>query len=327
MTLLDTYSSLTVSELNSWMTSRRQEDLHLDFKLLAAAPDLNRDDRKNLAKATSGFANSDGGLIVWGIDSRKDDAGVDAAILTNPMPNVLAIVSRLQALTGEATSPIVEGVQHRAVAEPGQSAGYVVTVVPSSEAGPHMARMAEGRYFKRSGDSFYPMEHFDIADMFGRRAHPRLEVMLTPGTGGTSSSMGKRSAIAQARISVVNRGRGLAKFPYLSLRIPAPFRIARYELDGNGRAGLGLRTQPAQQSEWRTYTGGSNDVVHAGTELPVTLVECEVAETVHELADLRVEYQVAADGIAVTMGEVSVPGAQLLDLARAAMERAFPRSV
>jgi hypothetical protein len=37
-----------------------------------------------------------------------------------------------------------------------------------------MARAGDGRYYKRSGDSFSRMEHYDLADMFGRRQKPRL---------------------------------------------------------------------------------------------------------------------------------------------------------
>lgn len=29
-----------------------------------------------------------------------------------------------------------------------------------------MAKLEEDRYYKRSGDSFYRMEHFDLEDMF-----------------------------------------------------------------------------------------------------------------------------------------------------------------
>jgi hypothetical protein len=37
-----------------------------------------------------------------------------------------------------------------------------------------MAKLGEDRYYKRSGDSFYKMEHFDLEDMFGRRQKPNL---------------------------------------------------------------------------------------------------------------------------------------------------------
>jgi hypothetical protein len=54
------------------------EDLHLDFKQLQR-PFEHRDDKRNLAKALSGFANSDGGIIIWGIDAREKNGEPDCS--------------------------------------------------------------------------------------------------------------------------------------------------------------------------------------------------------------------------------------------------------
>ncbi len=52
------------------MIARRQtEELFLDFKRSSdrgAGKRLSPDDRENLARAISGFGNSEGGVIVWG---------------------------------------------------------------------------------------------------------------------------------------------------------------------------------------------------------------------------------------------------------------------
>jgi hypothetical protein len=39
-----------------------------------------------------------------------------------------------------------------------------------------MAKLGEDRYYKRSGDRFYKIEHFDVADMFDRHRAPVLQV-------------------------------------------------------------------------------------------------------------------------------------------------------
>lgn len=57
------------SEIDKFILDREVENLFLDFKRSAtngAGSKLHRDDRKNLAKAISGFGNSEGGIIVWG---------------------------------------------------------------------------------------------------------------------------------------------------------------------------------------------------------------------------------------------------------------------
>lgn len=179
--LAEHFQSIDHAQFERWVLESRQEDLHLDFKTVTLPSDLDRADRKNFAIAVSGFANSDGGLIVWGIECKRDqETGVDCATALRPITNAPAVVSKLQSLTGVATNPMVDGVLHRLIADDAQGAfrGFVVSFVPVSDRGPHMAKLGEDRYYKRSGDSFYKMEHFDIADMFGRRRRPALSVRV-----------------------------------------------------------------------------------------------------------------------------------------------------
>jgi hypothetical protein len=54
------------------------EELFLDYKrssTVLPTRKLAEDDRKNFAKAVGGFANSEGGVIVWGVDCRQTDRG------------------------------------------------------------------------------------------------------------------------------------------------------------------------------------------------------------------------------------------------------------
>jgi hypothetical protein len=54
------------------------EQLFLDYKrssTVLPGVKLSDDDRKNLAKAIAGFGNSEGGVVVWGVDCRRTDEG------------------------------------------------------------------------------------------------------------------------------------------------------------------------------------------------------------------------------------------------------------
>jgi hypothetical protein len=79
MSLTDQYAALDRTALQGFI-GQQCEHLLLDFKTVNSAS-FNRDDRRSLACALSGFANSSGGLIVWGVDARSPD------IITDLPPN------------------------------------------------------------------------------------------------------------------------------------------------------------------------------------------------------------------------------------------------
>jgi hypothetical protein len=159
-----------------------------------------------LARAVSGFANSDGGILIWGVDARPDAQGVDAAAEVKLIEGVPLLLSRLNNLTGEATTPIVDGVQHKVIPFEG-NAGCVATLVPASAGGPHMAKLGENRYYKRSGSSFYMMEHFDLQDMFGRRQRPDISLRVSP---IKIVDLGDGTA-EEIAFSMLNTGRAIGK--------------------------------------------------------------------------------------------------------------------
>jgi hypothetical protein len=162
-----------------------------------------------LAKCLSGFANSNGGIIVWGIDVRKNEQGVDYASTAAEIAPVKLFLSRLNEFTGEAISPIVDGVRHKII-ETTPDRGFGVTLVPESISGPNMAKLGEDRYYKRSGDSFYRMEHFNLEDMFGRRQTLHLKTHLRVDPVPEDSQ-------EEVQITLENDGRAIAKHVSLSL--------------------------------------------------------------------------------------------------------------
>jgi hypothetical protein len=66
---------LTFSDIQDFVKKSHEETLHLEFKTVTRSDLSFRDDRKSLAIALSRFGNSDGGLVVWGVDARKNEQG------------------------------------------------------------------------------------------------------------------------------------------------------------------------------------------------------------------------------------------------------------
>jgi predicted HTH transcriptional regulator len=79
MSLWDWYNSIELSDVYQFISNQQEENIFLEFKTVSSENLSDRGDRKNLAKALSGFANSSRGLIVWGVDARKNLSDIDCA--------------------------------------------------------------------------------------------------------------------------------------------------------------------------------------------------------------------------------------------------------
>jgi hypothetical protein len=304
MDIRDLYSALSVEMVEDYVTNGREEDLHLDFK--TATPALNRDDRRNFAVAASGFANSEGGLIIWGVEARKDSEGIDRACGKPGIAGLPRFLSALTEHTGAVVSPVSNGIVHRVIPGTQSDWGFAITLIPASDSGPHMAKLGEDRYYKRAGSSFVRMEHFDIADMFGRRPHP--ELVLKYDVPHAQRWGGNRSRFF-VHLSIENQGRGSARAPYLALRLTPGYGIYEFGFDGNGHHGL-PRLPIARDGLFRF--GGSGDVfVYPGTTLPVTALVCETAEIPPNLV---IHFQLCSESTPLIEGTVEMTGAQLREM-------------
>ncbi len=156
--------------INAMLRDAKSEEAFLDFKQSGDAGKgvrLCDSDAKNLSKALSGFANADGGVIVWGISAPSGPTG-DVASGLQPLVDCKAFVARIDDKVSWGTTPPVMGVRSIAIPDETGKSGFVATLVPASAIGPHQSTVVE-RYLVRSGSSFHPVTHTVLAGMFGRR--------------------------------------------------------------------------------------------------------------------------------------------------------------
>lgn len=306
MDLPEQFESITLASIEAFVERGQQEHLLLDFKLVSRTDLTAGEDKRNLAKALSGFANSSGGIIVWGVDARRSAPdGPDVACRLSQISDVQLFESRLNELTGGFVRPFVDGVRHRAIVANDRS-GFAVTMVPASDAGPHMALAGENRYYKRSGDSFYTMEHFDVADMFGRRRRPVLSVVGDVFADGAIN----QNRLVKLVLSIENTGRGSAQSAFLAIRVAPPYKVCSLGVDGNGA--FGLRRVPAALTGEHRYVADAGTVLHPLMRHAVTALRIEVPHGTRDMPDVMVSYDIAADGMPLSSKELTVPGAAIL---------------
>lgn len=148
------------------------EELFLDYKQSAdngQGRTLDQTDRNNLAKAISGFGNSEGGVIIWGVRCKPDSIRGDVPDKPVPLADPVKFKSLLEQATTGLTVPPHTRVLHSAIPP-----GFVVSLIPEGLHPPYQT-VPELSYYIRSGSNFARAPHGVLAGLFGRKPQPSIK--------------------------------------------------------------------------------------------------------------------------------------------------------
>ncbi len=203
--------------LDQLIAEREPESLFLDFKRSPSEGTgrlLAPEDNKNLSKAISGFANSSGGIVIWGVDCRRESETGNEVASKHPVSDADGFNTKLQAAISRTTIPPHPDVQVLSFAERENSpAGYVAVLVPQSQLGP-IRSVVTNHYHLRTGSDFAIVPHDVLAGMFGRLPQPQIDLNLIAHPARLNSRPG-HFTIAFGLVAV-NFGAVMAERPYLS---------------------------------------------------------------------------------------------------------------
>jgi hypothetical protein len=148
-----------LTDIESLVHNQVPESIHLDYK---ASPALDPKKRDAIAIDVSAFANTDGGLLIYGVEEDETshlplqiDDGVD------PKWNR----ERLEQIIASNVNPRIDGIEIRQFVLPNGNSVFCVQV-PKSYRGPHQA--GDNKYHKRFNFSSFPMEHYEVEDVRAR---------------------------------------------------------------------------------------------------------------------------------------------------------------
>jgi hypothetical protein len=210
-------------EIDRMIREQVVEELFLDYKRAATvAPfkPLALSDRKNLAKAISGFANSEGGIIVWGVDCRLTPPYGDVPTAPIPISNPTAFKSLLEGAITGLTLPAHSGVENIALQISSQSAGFVVTHIPIGMHVPYRTLGDKEEYYIRAGSNFAPTPHAVLAGLFGRAPQPKLNIKVD--LQRADGAFTPQVCNMFFDIELFNSGRGLAEGLFLTAELTLP---------------------------------------------------------------------------------------------------------
>lgn len=232
--------------LRKLVAEKTPEAEWLDFK---SADHLDEAEIKvTWSRALSGFANNEGGVLIWGIDARFDKVTkVDVACDLKLCPSPEALRDRLRQLHPVATDPPLTGVESRAIFNDGTSGpGFVVAYIPESSLKPLRAEHMEGKpYMLRIGDTFKNPSPAILRNLFFPRSSAQLSVAVQPRWTGIERrpGMAVQDIEIQYLVTIHNGGVVSAKdiffivdmSPYV-LEVETPYGATKVETE----AGIGI---------------------------------------------------------------------------------------
>lgn len=181
----------------------------LDFKGAAKIQDA--DVQKYWSKALAGFGTTQGGVLIWGLDCRKQgDPAIDRVIGPSYVANPRAFKSRLVELHHMASDPPIGGVEVEVIEDPDdKSRGFVVCYIPESALKPARAEYAGRQFYVRIGDDFVVPGTALLRALFVPNSNARLSVLMR---------MSERSS--QVIFNVKNEGLVMVKHFMLVVDFP-----------------------------------------------------------------------------------------------------------
>lgn len=139
--------------------ARETESEILDFKLATnQGLPLEIEDKVNLSKAISGFANSGGGVLVWGVYCNDGADKADCVQELRPIEKLLGFRSAIVDASVQLVTPAVKRIETHLILD-GADRGYLVMLIPEN---PHLVQSITKKgkgFFERVGTSF-----LEIAD-------------------------------------------------------------------------------------------------------------------------------------------------------------------
>ena len=257
--LFDRLSAGGEAVLEELLTNQTAESVDLDFKEKSeiGRDGFNKTDKQILGRTLSAFANSAGGLLIFGAQARKNADGIDCLTALKPIPNIDRFASEAQTLTGQFLFPRHDGIRQTTIySGTKDGSGFLAMHVDRSTRRPHQSKAPDdGRYYKRAGDSTFVMEHYDVEDAFKRVATPEIELVVNVLEARFGTGQAWHIPIS---LGLKNVGTSLVRYPYISILKTNADVIENH-------VHLGPRWRLSRDRPGLQFTGGADDVIHVDT--------------------------------------------------------------
>jgi hypothetical protein len=192
-----------------------EESVYLEFKSAASLENTDRN-KIEISKDVSAFANSDGGLLIYGIKEKDHKADsydfIDGRKVTKEWienvidSNIKRIIPKLRIFPIRFDSDLEKSV--------------FIIKIPASRMSPHMS--SENRYYRRANYKVIPMEEYEIRNLYNRRLGTKLSIdkIIVNPNGASSTGNKLRSVTYLFLVQIRNDGTSIEKDYKVEIHLP-----------------------------------------------------------------------------------------------------------
>ncbi|MBP7796388.1 MAG: ATP-binding protein [Elusimicrobiales bacterium] len=257
-------------------------------KTLPKSNEISEDDKENFVKSLSGFANTSGGVLVFGLIAKKDkENSIDIISGIQPINNLKNFEDKLRELETRKVERNVVGVEYKAIPIE-EDKGLMAIYIPQSQNPPHRS-LIDYKFYIRAGNTFQSMDLSIVEDLFHRRLRPKLSFKAV-----CVDSM-------FIDIRLYNDGEVTANNPYLVINMLSnSFTPTDYDFYKISNCET-LREYKGERGYFIAYKDGYKTPIHPKSE--VTLFKLQGSTTLKSGDNFKFKYFIYADNMTPVEGE------------------------
>ena len=166
-------------DIDTLINDGATEHLHLECKT-SRGGSVNQGTQAEIAKALSGFGNSEGGVVIFGVNTDPDShSGYDVLAQVSRIPNVDKFRLNMQSIIPELTTPALQGTRSKVLKKkPEDSAGICLLYIPQHVGDPLRTASGQQQFYLRAEKGHIKLPYSLIRSMFASTQGPDLFVTI-----------------------------------------------------------------------------------------------------------------------------------------------------